>query len=124
MWSRFGWGFDEVVNGKRAWNLAAMLVAQIARDTYSHLFAAFQNWGYAPNPMDSFFLDWLDAQAVMHHRPGKVMPSPAKRPWEVAGRKVAVPRHDPARAERRRALQERLGLRGVVDSDDQPDGQP
>lgn len=124
MWSRYGWGFDEVVTGRRAWNLVALLVAQIARDTYSHLYASFQGWGYAPNPMDAFFLDWLDAQAMMHHRPGKVMPTPARRPWEVMGKKTSVPQQDPSRTERRRALQERLGLRSVVDADDEPDGQP
>ena len=103
-----------------------MLVAQIAQDTYSHLYASFQSWGYAPNPMDAFFLDWLDAQAMIHHQKGKVRPTPAKRPWEVAAKKHTVPQYDPKRAERRRSLQERLGLRsvGVVDADDEPDGQP
>lgn len=123
MWSRYGWGFDEVITGQRAWNLVALLVAQIAKDTYSHLYAAFRRWSYAPNPMDVFFLDWIDAQAVMHHRKNQVMPRPVKRPWETA-EKQAVPAPDPTRMERRKVLQERLGLRGVVDADDEPDGQP
>lgn len=86
-----------------------MLVAVVAKDGYSALHAAFRGWGYAPNPMDAFFLDWLDAQAVMHHQSGKVMPKPARRPWEQPERRsVSTP--DPTRAERRRALQKRLGL--------------
>lgn len=123
LWSRYGWGFDEVVTGRRAWNLVALLVAQVAKDTYSHLYAAFQQWSYAPNPIDSFFYDWLDAQAMMHHRSGKVMPKPVGRPWE-SGKKTTVPNHDPSRAVRRSVLMERLGLGGVVDADDEPDGQP
>lgn len=123
LWSRYGWGFDEVVTGVRAWNLVALLVAQIAKDTYSHLYAAFRGWGYAPNPMDAFFLDWVDAQAVMHHRSNQPMPRPLKRPWET-GEKRAVPAPDPSRMERRKALQERLGLGRVVEADDEPDGQP
>lgn len=123
MWSRYGWGFDEVVRGNRAWNLVALLVAQIFKDSYSDLHASLRGWGYAPNPMDAFFLDWLDAQAVMHHRSGKVPPKPVKRPWETATKLVA-PTHDPSRSERRRALQERLGLGRVVDPDDEPDGEP
>lgn len=110
--------------GRRAWNLVALLVAQVARDTYSHLYASFQGWAYAPNPMDAFFLDWVDAQAVMHHQPGKVPPKPVKRPWESAVSKQSVPSHDPSRVDRRRALMSRLGLGGVVEADDEPDGQP
>jgi hypothetical protein len=100
-----------------------MLVAQVAKDAYSHLYAALRGWGYAPNPMDAFFLDWVDAQAVMHHRSGKVRPTPIKRPWESPEKK-AIPVADPDRIERRRALDDRLGLGSVVKADDQPDGQP
>lgn len=120
LWSRYGWGFDEVVTGVRAWNLVALLVAQIAKDTYSHLYAAFRGWGYAPNPMDAFFLDWIDAQAVMNQRKNQVKPTPVKRPWEV-GEKRAIPAPDPSRMERRKALQERLGLALAVEADDDQD---
>lgn len=102
----------------------ALLVAQIVKDGYSHLHAALRGWGYAPNPMDAFFLDWVDAQAIMHHQSGKVPPRPIKRPWEEADKKRAVPTHDPSRADRRRALNDRLGLGSVVDADDEPDGEP
>lgn len=94
-----------------------MLVAQIAKDTYSDLYAAFRGWAYAPNPMDAFFLDWIDAQAVMHHRKNQVKTTPVKRPWETV-EKRAIPAPDPSRMERRKALQERLGLVRVVDADD------
>lgn len=128
MWSRYGWGFDEVVAGRRAWNLVALLVDRVVKDTYSDLYASLRGWGYAPNPMDAFFLDWVDAQAVMHHRPGKVMPQPVRRPWESAS-KQRVPTDDPTRSERRKALRERLGLLPVdapvvVDGEDHALGLP
>lgn len=100
-----------------------MLVAQIAKDGYSHLHASMRGWGYAPNPMDAFFLDWLDAQAMMHHKSGKVPPKPVARPWETAV-KATVPTHNPDREERRKELQERLGLRSVVEANDDPHGNP
>lgn len=100
-----------------------MLVGQIARDPYSTLTAALNGWSYAPNPVDAFFLNWVDAQAQMNHRSGKVPPKPVPRPWERPdGPKKAAP--GPSSAARREALRERLGLGRVVYADDQPDGQP
>lgn len=100
-----------------------MLVGEVAREPYSHLQASFQGWAYVPDPMDVFYLNWVDAQAQMHHRSGKVPPRPAKRPWESSAPVVAsIP--DPGRVERRAALMARLGLGSVVDADDEPDREP
>lgn len=89
-----------------------MLVDQIVRDPYSTLVAALNGWAYAPNPLDAFFLNWVDAQAQMHHRSGKVPPKPVKRPWEhPATTKRMAP--DPGGPSRRQALRERLGLAGA-----------
>jgi hypothetical protein len=107
----------------RGWNLTTMLVGQIAMDPYSHLVASFAGWAYVPSPVDVFFLNWVDAQAQMHHRSGKVPPKPVPRPWE-RGRAMKSPIPDPGRVKNREALMERLGLRGVVDADDEPDGEP
>lgn len=123
MWSRYGWGADEILRGARGWNLAAMLVGEIVRDPYSHLSAAINGWSYVPNPIDVFFLNWIDAQAQMHHQSGKVQPKPARRPWEHGGAAKQSP-PDPSSTVRRQALRERLGLGRVVDADDEPDGEP
>ena len=100
-----------------------MLVGQVVRDPYSTLTAALNGWSYAPNPVDAFFLNWVDAQAQMNHRPGKVPPKPVERPWE---RPERAPKPAPGSGDtpRRSALRERLGLGRVVDADDEPDGQP
>lgn len=121
--SRYGWGGDEIVSGRQPWNLATMLVGEIVREPYSHLSAAINEWAYVPDPMDVFFCNWIDAQAQMHHKSGKVLPKPAERPWtrKTDDREVMP---DPARAERRSALMARLGLGGVVYADDEPDGEP
>lgn len=111
------------MRGARGWNLAAMLVGEIVRDPYSHLSAAVNEYAYVPAPEDVSFLNWVDAQAQMHHQSGKVPPKPAERPWMVKQvRRDVLP--DPGREARRAALRDRLGLGGVVQADDQPDGQP
>lgn len=121
--TRYGWCADEILSGERGWNRAAMLVNQMVLEPYSHLTASMAGYAYVPHPMDAFFYDWVDAQALMHHKAGKVHPKPVERPWtrKDAHREV-VP--DPGRAERRGALMARLGLGGVVDADDEPDGEP
>lgn len=85
-----------------------MLVGEIVRDPYSHLAAEINGWAYVPAPTDVLFYNWVDAQAQMHHRPGKVAPQPVARPWTVKNeRRDVMP--DPGRSERRRALMARLG---------------
>ncbi len=123
MWSRYGWGADDIVRGVRGWNLAAMLVGELVRDPYSHLTASLNGWSFVPDPMDAFYLNWIDAQAQMHHRSGQVHPTPVRRPWEHGGEaERSAP--DPDSSDRRKALRDRLGLGSVVDSDDEPDGEP
>lgn len=122
-WSRYGWGGDEIVRGVRGWNLASMLVDEILHDPYSHLSAAVAGWAYVPAPEDALFFNWVDATAQMRHQSGKVPPRPVGRPWEAQRlRPQAMP--DPERKARRAALDARLGLGGVVEADDEPDGQP
>lgn len=89
-----------------------MLVREIVRDPYSHLCAAFNEWSYVPDPMDVFYLNWIDAQAQMHHRSGKVPPKPVRRPWEHGGDAKTSP-PDPDSSDRREALKSRLGLTAV-----------
>lgn len=105
--TRFGWGTERIP--ELGMNCAAGLVAEVMRDPYSHLNAAVAGWSFVPNPADAQFLNWVDATASMHHQPGKVKPSPVKRPWEQGARPVwRAP--DPGREERRSALRARLGL--------------
>lgn len=109
--SRVGFTVDDVYAGRIAWNTVAGIVAEILRDPYSHLTAAVNGWSFVPSPMDVFFLNWVDAQASMHHQKGKVKPAPVKRPWEQAHRpRPTVVADDPERSMRRAALAERLGL--------------
>lgn len=111
------------MRGVRGWNLVAALVGEILRDPYSHLVAAGAGWSYVPAPEDVSFLNWLDATAQLHHQKGKVPPKPTVRPWTVGTvRRDVMP--DPERAQRRSALMMRLGLGGVVEADDEPDGKP
>lgn len=121
--TRYGWCGDEILSGVRVWNHAAILVSQIAREPYSHLAASLAGFAYVPHPMDAFFYNWMDAQALMHHKSGKVPPKPAVRPWTLNNdRREVMP--DPDRSKRRGALAMRLGLGRVVDADDEPDGEP
>lgn len=100
-----------------------MLVAELLRDPYSHLQASVAGWGYVPDPVDVFFFNWVDAVAQMRHQPGKVRPRPLERPWMTASTRE-VPPPDPGRWERRAELMGRLGLGGVVEANDEPDGEP
>lgn len=100
-----------------------MLVAEIVADPYSRLVASFNGYAYAPHPADVFFFNWVDAQAQMRHKSGKVPPKPVERPW-MAQKSARASTPDPGSEGRRRALMERLGLGRVVEADDQPDGQP
>lgn len=109
--SRVGFTVDEVYAGRVAWNTAAGIVAEILRDPYSHLTAAVNGWSFVPSPSDVLLLNWVDAQAEMHHQKGTVRPAPVKRPWEHGQReRVTAVTADPERPARRAALAERLGL--------------
>lgn len=87
-----------------------MLADEIMRDPYSHTHAAVVGYSYVPAPEDVSFLNWVDARANMAWQPGKVRPQPAERPWHNGPRQKAPARHDPHRAERRAALNKRLGI--------------
>lgn len=74
-----------------------------------------------PTPQEIQFYDDLDVKIAMNRGKNQPRSQPVKRPWEQ--KTVEKPAsYDPGRADRQARLAERLGLGGVVDSDDKPDG--
>lgn len=109
--TRSRWSVEDILLERMSWATAQALADGFLRDPYSHSTAAVNGWAFVPAPEDASFLNWVDATAQMHHRPGKVKPQPMKRPWEHGQRPKTVVAVDPGRDERRAKLRDRLGLK-------------
>lgn len=108
--ARFRLDITDIGARSLSWRAAADLAAGLLRDPYSHSAAAVAGFAYVPAPADVQFYNWVDATAQMHHQSGKVRPRPVDRPWMATAPSQRAPVFDAGRVERRKALQERLGL--------------
>lgn len=123
MITRAGFGLEKIDNGLMAWSTLTALVDGLVDDHTSHTFASLAGWSYVPSPAEVQFYNELDVKIAMNRGKNQPVPAPVKRPWEK--RKLEVSnRFDPGSTARRAKLNAMLGLGGVVDADDKPDGQP
>lgn len=118
--ARFGFGVERIDRQELSWQETAALVDGVFTDHTSHTFAAIQGWAYVPSPQEVAFFDELDVKRAMNRGKNQPVPKRADRPWERKREVEALPA--PGNSGRRSRLNERLGLGGVVNADNQPDG--